>query len=325
MKDFFSKEIIVRAEAMLFGKTQDVLKYGLKLEVPAPRIEGVDQPAEGETSGQQTTIKNLPEVAEIFSKFEKTILKNFSNANLFLTSRQKIEIMKTSAKEILLEGGVPTFKILIAEENSNLKILDQSESGINFILAEKFSNIEYFERPENTSHPQNKLFLVYLKDGAKINFVFQNKSQTHHKKHLKIILAGDSSEAKTKTRIELAGEEIYDEAIEIEHLGKSSRSEIDFRAIVSDLSWIIERPEITLKEIATNSFGKEEIRIIKSHETAKIDAIPSLHVEGKGSFGEHSFSVEEIGKEALNFLKIRGESEAVAKKLLADAFLEKQL
>jgi Fe-S cluster assembly protein SufD len=107
-----------------------------------------------------------------------------------------------------------------------------------------------------------------------------------------------------------------------EHAAENTTSDLAFRGILADRATAVWRGMIRVDPGAQKTDAFQESRNLLLSREAHADAIPGLEIEADDVRCTHAAAVAQIDREQLYYLRSRGLSEAQAKRLVIDGFLQ---
>jgi Fe-S cluster assembly protein SufD len=135
-------------------------------------------------------------------------------------------------------------------------------------------------------------------------------------------LAGQGSSARVTGAYAGAGVQHLDFDTTQEHAAEHTTSDLAFRGVLADRATAVWRGMIRVDPGAQKTDAFQESRNLLLSRQAHADAIPGLEIEADDVRCTHAAAVAQIDREQLYYLRARGLSEAQAKRLVIDGFLQ---
>jgi Fe-S cluster assembly protein SufD len=135
-------------------------------------------------------------------------------------------------------------------------------------------------------------------------------------------LAGQGSSARVTGAYAGAGVQHLDFDTTQEHAAEHTTSDLAFRGVLADRATAVWRGMIRVDPGAQKTDAFQESRNLLLSRQAHADAIPGLEIEADDVRCTHAAAVAQIDREQLYYLRTRGLSEAQAKRLVIDGFLQ---
>jgi Fe-S cluster assembly protein SufD len=135
-------------------------------------------------------------------------------------------------------------------------------------------------------------------------------------------LAGRGSSAKVTGAYAGSGSQHLDYDTTQEHAGEDTNSDLAFRGVLGDRATAVWRGMIRVDPGAQRTDAFQESRNLLLSDKAHADAIPGLEIEADDVRCTHAAAVAQVDAEQLFYLRSRGVSEAEAKRLVVEGFLQ---
>ena len=203
------------------------------------------------------------------------------------------------------KDGLKIFKIIyLVRDYATLKLtrsqdLDEAnkELGINIIE----SNV--------IQHPGSKFEFEIKGEGSKYN------------QDLMYIDAYDNCKTKVEGRFDLFGNSINNNLVNIHHIGKGSKSEVDIRSVIDDTAHSSFMGSIIVDKDAVDTDAKLYNKNLLLSQTATAITEPQLDIHTKEISCNHGCTVSNIDKEQLYYLESKGIETNMAEETLKQCFL----
>ena len=203
------------------------------------------------------------------------------------------------------KDGLKIFKIIyLVRDYATLKLtrsqdLDEAnkELGINIIE----SNV--------IQHPGSKFDFEIKGEGSKYN------------QDLMYIDAYDNCKTKVEGRFDLFGNSINNNLVNIHHIGKGSKSEVDIRSVIDDTAHSSFMGSIIVDKDAVDTDAKLYNKNLLLSDTATAVTEPQLDIHTKEISCNHGCTVSNIDKEQLYYLESKGIETNMAEETLKQCFL----
>jgi len=134
-------------------------------------------------------------------------------------------------------------------------------------------------------------------------------------------LAGRGSNARVTGAYAGAGTQHLDYDTTQEHAGDHTTSDLAFRGVLADRATAVWRGMIRVDPGAQQTDAFQESRNLLLSKDAHADAIPGLEIEADDVRCTHAAAVAQLDPEQLFYLKARGLSDAVARRLVVEGFV----
>ncbi len=105
-------------------------------------------------------------------------------------------------------------------------------------------------------------------------------------------------------------------------VGAASSSDIQVRGVVTGKSSTIHRGNIDLEEVAKNSTGFYDSRILLLSKDGYANSKPGLMIKNANTRSKHASSISDVDEEQVFYLRSRGIGEAQAKRMITAGFVE---
>jgi Fe-S cluster assembly protein SufD len=157
---------------------------------------------------------------------------------------------------------------------------------------------------------------------ASLEWVALGFGSARGKVRMETKLAGPGSSAKVTGAYAGAGAQHLDFDTTQEHAAPHTTSDLAFRGVLSDRATAVWRGMIRVDPGAQQTDAFQESRNLLLSTRAHADAIPGLEIEADDVRCTHAAAVAQVDREQLYYLRARGLSEAQAKRLIIDGFLQ---
>lgn len=134
-------------------------------------------------------------------------------------------------------------------------------------------------------------------------------------------LVGDKAEGHVKSVYLGFGERVLDLSHHMNHMGKTTNSDMIFKGALKDRSKKAFRGTLDFKKGSTHSEGNEEEFTILLSPKVKSFAIPLLLCREDDVIGNHAASNGQIDEEMLYYIMTRGMSESEAKRIVIESHI----
>ena len=138
-------------------------------------------------------------------------------------------------------------------------------------------------------------------------------------------LAGQGAEAALNGVYLLRGKQHCDNAIEMDHVVRTTNSHQDYRGILDDRAHAVFQGKITVRPDAQGIEGHQLNKTLLLSDGAEIDAKPELQILADDVKCSHGATAGELDESGLFYLRSRGIPEDVARQLLMTAFIAETL
>jgi Fe-S cluster assembly protein SufD len=157
---------------------------------------------------------------------------------------------------------------------------------------------------------------------ASLEWVALGFGSARGKVRMETKLAGPGSSAKVTGAYAGAGAQHLDFDTTQEHAAPHTTSDLAFRGVLGDRATAVWRGMIRVDRGAQQTDAFQESRNLLLSARAHADAIPGLEIEADDVRCTHAAAVAQVDREQLYYLRSRGLSEAQAKRLIIDGFLQ---
>jgi Fe-S cluster assembly protein SufD len=157
---------------------------------------------------------------------------------------------------------------------------------------------------------------------ATLEWVALGFGSAHGKVRMETKLAGRGSSAKVTGAYAGSGTQHLDYDTTQEHAGEDTNSDLAFRGVLGDRATAVWRGMIRVDPGAQRTDAFQESRNLLLSDKAHADAIPGLEIEADDVRCTHAAAVAQVDAEQLFYLRSRGVSEAEAKRLVIEGFLQ---
>ena len=162
---------------------------------------------------------------------------------------------------------------------------------------------------------------VVERDGH-VDWVTLGFGSKNGKVFLETTLAGSGAHATVTGAYASRGRQHLDVDTLQEHAAANTTSDLAFRGILADRSSTVWRGMIKVDEGAQQTDAFQESRNLLVSKKAHADAIPGLEILADDVRCTHAAAIAQIDPEQLFYLRSRGLSEAAARRLVIEGFLE---
>jgi Fe-S cluster assembly protein SufD len=157
---------------------------------------------------------------------------------------------------------------------------------------------------------------------ASLEWVALGFGSARGKVRMETKLAGRGSSAKVTGAYAGNGNQHLDYDTTQEHAGEDTTSDLAFRGVLGDRATAVWRGMIRVDPGAQRTDAFQESRNLLLSDKAHADAIPGLEIEADDVRCTHAAAVAQVDPEQLFYLRARGVSEAEAKRLVIEGFLQ---
>jgi Fe-S cluster assembly protein SufD len=157
---------------------------------------------------------------------------------------------------------------------------------------------------------------------ASLEWVALGFGSARGKVRMETKLAGRGSSAKVTGAYAGNGRQHLDYDTTQEHAGEDTTSDLAFRGVLGDRATAVWRGMIRVDPGAQRTDAFQESRNLLLSDKAHADAIPGLEIEADDVRCTHAAAVAQVDPEQLFYLRARGVSEAEAKRLVIEGFLQ---
>ena len=158
------------------------------------------------------------------------------------------------------------------------------------------------------------------RDGA-LDWVVAGFGSARGKVRTETLLAGEGAEAKVTGAYAPHARQHVDFDTTQEHGAPNTTSDLAFRGVLADRSSAVWRGVIKVDPGAQRTDAFQECRNLLLSKRAHADAIPGLEILANDVRCTHAAAVAQIDAEQLFYLRSRGLSEALAKRLVIEGFM----
>jgi Fe-S cluster assembly protein SufD len=134
-------------------------------------------------------------------------------------------------------------------------------------------------------------------------------------------LTGEGAEARVTGAYASHGRQHIDFDTTQEHAAPNTTSDLAFRGVLQDRSTAVWKGNIIVDPGAQKTDAFQESRNLLLSKRAHADAIPGLEIQANDVRCTHAAAIAQVDPEQLFYLRSRGLSEAVAKRLVIEGFL----
>jgi Fe-S cluster assembly protein SufD len=157
---------------------------------------------------------------------------------------------------------------------------------------------------------------------ASLEWVALGFGSARGKVRMETKLAGRGSSAKVTGAYAGSGRQHLDYDTTQEHAGEDTTSDLAFRGVLAGRATAVWRGMIRVDPGAQRTDAFQESRNLLLSERAHADAIPGLEIEADDVRCTHAAAVAQVDPEQLYYLRARGVSEAEAKRVVIEGFLQ---
>ena len=157
---------------------------------------------------------------------------------------------------------------------------------------------------------------------ASLEWVALGFGSARGKVRMETKLAGRGSSAKVTGAYAGNGNQHLDYDTTQEHAGEDTNSDLAFRGVLGGRATAVWRGMIRVDPGAQRTDAFQESRNLLLSDRAHADAIPGLEIEADDVRCTHAAAVAQVDPEQLFYLRARGVSEAEAKRLVIEGFLQ---
>jgi Fe-S cluster assembly protein SufD len=161
-----------------------------------------------------------------------------------------------------------------------------------------------------------------LERDASLEWVALGFGSARGKVRMETKLSGPGSSAKVTGAYAGAGRQHLDFDTTQEHAAPHTTSDLAFRGVLADRATAVWRGMIRVDPGAQQTDAFQESRNLLLSKKAHADAIPGLEIEANDVRCTHAAAVAQVDPEQLYYLRARGMSEAQAKRLIIDGFMQ---
>jgi Fe-S cluster assembly protein SufD len=157
---------------------------------------------------------------------------------------------------------------------------------------------------------------------ANLEWVALGFGSARGKVRMETKLAGRGSSAKVTGAYAGSGTQHLDYDTTQEHAGEDTNSDLAFRGVLGDRATAVWRGMIRVDPGAQRTDAFQESRNLLLSDKAHADAIPGLEIEADDVRCTHAAAIAQVDAEQLFYLSSHGLSEAEAKRLVIEGFLQ---
>ena len=157
---------------------------------------------------------------------------------------------------------------------------------------------------------------------AHLDWVALGFGSAHGKVRMETKLAGRGSSAKVTGAYAGDGDQHLDYDTTQEHAGEDTNSDLAFRGVLTERATAVWRGMIRVDKGAQRTDAFQESRNLLLSTDAHADAIPGLEIEADDVRCTHAAAVAQVDPEQLYYLRSHGLSDAEAKRLVIEGFLQ---
>jgi Fe-S cluster assembly protein SufD len=157
---------------------------------------------------------------------------------------------------------------------------------------------------------------------ASLEWVALGFGSARGKVRMETKLAGRGSSARVTGAYAGAGSQHLDYDTTQEHAAEDTTSDLAFRGVLADRATAVWRGMIRVDPGAQRTDAFQESRNLLLSTAAHADAIPGLEIEADDVRCTHAAAVAQVDPEQLYYLRSHGLTEAAAKRLVIEGFLQ---
>ncbi len=157
---------------------------------------------------------------------------------------------------------------------------------------------------------------------ANLDWVALGFGSAHGKVRMETKLAGRGSSAKVTGAYAGHGSQHLDYDTTQEHAAEDTNSDLAFRGVLTERATAVWRGMIRVDPGAQRTDAFQESRNLLLSTDAHADAIPGLEIEADDVRCTHAAAVAQVDPEQLYYLRAHGLSDAEAKRLVIEGFLQ---
>ena len=296
-----------------------------------------------------TDIRNIFKIESlkntIKEKFGLLLKKDINKTNLlneatwscgyFLYVPENVKLEKPIVvKSSACDSGFRSVRILvILEKGSSLNLIEETASSndvsvFSNIVAEIYlgnnSKLNYLTLQTNGTNTTSHVFQrAVLYDYAELTNLVVSVGGKISKADIGTALDGRNSKINTYGIVVGDTNQKFDHHTTIEHLKPSTKSEVQFRAVLKGRSQSAYTGNLKIKEEAVKSDAYQENRNLLLSEDARAESIPELEIlTNDVTRCSHAVTVGQVDKDQMYYLTSRGLSEKESEKIIVEGFLE---
>lgn len=170
-------------------------------------------------------------------------------------------------------------------------------------------------------HGSTDTLRASLKESAHFEGLFLDPKQEKVERDLKVVLRGENGEAELKGIWSLDGKQTISTNVLMEHVAPHCRSLQHFKGVLDDASTSYFEGKIYVHPEAQKTDAFQRNNNLLLSDRANAYAKPNLEIFADDVKASHGATIGQFDEDELFYLRTRGLSEKVAKKLLVKAFL----
>ncbi len=223
--------------------------------------------------------------------------------------------------------------LVILEEGAEAEVWERYESagedldalfnGVVELVAGPDSNLRYICQQELSE--KSWVFATQraeVERDAHFEWVALGFGSARGKVRMETRLAGEGSSARVTGAYAGNGSQHLDYDTTQEHAAPSTTSDLAFRGVLEETATAVWRGMIKVDPGAQKTDAFQESRNLLLSKSAHADAIPGLEIEADDVRCTHAAAVAQVDAEQLYYLRSRGLSDAAAKRVIIEGFLE---
>jgi Fe-S cluster assembly protein SufD len=223
--------------------------------------------------------------------------------------------------------------LIVLEENAEAEVweqwlaTDEQRAGLFNTVTELFvgqgANLHYV-----TAQGLGRRSWVFATQRAEVerdatlNWIALGFGSARGKVRMETRLAGQGSSAKVTGAYAGDGDQHLDFDTTQEHAAAATFSDLAFRGVLNGDSTAVWRGMIRVDKGAQQTDAFQENRNLLLSKTAHADAIPGLEIEADDVACTHAAAIAQIDPDQLHYLLAHGLTDADAKRLVIEGFLE---
>lgn len=238
-------------------------------------------------------------------KVEKTINLDFDNN--YISDLYGIEVKEGANATLLLDYR--SDKNVKAYKNTVIKIKGNKNSKLKIIIIQRLSHLSkaFFSMVSDLDENAN-VDLVHIEIGSK-------ESYANYVANIR----GEKADSNIRTAYFLNDERKLDLGYLINHIGKSTTSDMVVNGVLKDFSKKRFICTLNFLRNCTYSKGNEEEFVTLLDPTVKNITVPLLLAREHDIEGNHAASVGRVDQEMLFYIRSRGFDELAAKKIIIES------
>jgi Fe-S cluster assembly protein SufD len=220
--------------------------------------------------------------------------------------------------------------LIVLEDGAEAEVWERYSSdgpglfnGVVEMVVGDGANLRYV--CEQELDPQSWVFATQRAEvgrDANLEWVALGFGSGRGKVRMETKLAGRGSSAKVTGAYAGEGRQHLDYDTTQEHAAEDTVSDLAFRGVLTDRATAVWRGMIRVDPGAQRTDAFQESRNLLLSERAHADSIPGLEIEADDVRCTHAAAVAQVDPEQLFYLGTRGLSDATAKRLVVEGFLQ---